>query len=66
MIDPREMCPCKECKTRSVQCHSICPSYAKWKKLMDAYSKHVKQMQCKTGFGIDFNNPKGYIYSRRK
>ena len=28
----KEICPCKDCGRRKINCHSICKDYRKWKK----------------------------------
>ena len=65
MNNPSEKCCCIDCKTRTPTCHGICPLYKKWKQEMTAYNIKVKQIQKQQGFGLDWNNPKGYIYKRR-
>lgn len=37
--------PCKECKTRRVSCHSICPLYKKWRKEYEALAKIRKKRE---------------------
>lgn len=48
-------CPCKGCKTRSVTCHSTCPSYAKYVREQKRFAIKVKIQKKKAGMGTPWN-----------
>ena len=51
------VCPCKDCRTRTITCHSICPSYQKWVRLQKIHSKQVKFMKKRAGYGVRWQDP---------
>lgn len=38
-------CPCENCKTRTWNCHGICPSYKAWQRKQEVFSRKVKMIQ---------------------
>lgn len=65
MIDPSKNCPCISCKTRTATCHGICPLYAKYRKQVVAYNKHVKAIKRQQNGGFSWDNPKGLLYRKK-
>ena len=63
--DPSKSCPCIDCKTRTSNCHGICPLYAKYRKQVTAYNKQVKLIQKNMGGRVMWDQAKGYIYKKR-
>lgn len=63
--DPSKNNACIDCKTRTPNCHSICPSYAKYRRQIKAYNKQVRKMQREAGMGLNWDNPKGLLHRKR-
>lgn len=43
MLQP--IAPCKDCKNRTINCHSKCKLYLQYRKDLDEYNEQVKQQR---------------------
>ena len=37
------MCPCKDCKQRTITCHSVCREYIDWKSSLNDFNEKVQR-----------------------